>query len=149
MATLLFVAHPIHTEVVANIKSADEILCLLFSLTSLWAIVKYARSNRIPYLLIAAMTIFLGMLSKETAITMLVVAPLTVYFFSESNARKILISTISFIAAFALYIAIRISVLKGLTGFEEIQIINNSLAAAGGNSMIRIATAIAIIGTYL
>src|SRR5690349_4576817 len=28
IATLLFVVHPIHTEVVNNIKSADEMLCL-------------------------------------------------------------------------------------------------------------------------
>src|SRR5258705_7901226 len=28
---LLFVAHPIHTEVVNNIKSGDEILCFLFA----------------------------------------------------------------------------------------------------------------------
>ena len=29
-SVLLFIAHPIHTEVVGNIKSRDELLCFLF-----------------------------------------------------------------------------------------------------------------------
>ena len=35
LAALLFVIHPIHTEVVANIKSSDELLSLLFILLTL------------------------------------------------------------------------------------------------------------------
>ena len=35
LITALFVVHPIHVEVVANIKSRDEILALLFCLLSL------------------------------------------------------------------------------------------------------------------
>ena len=36
LATLLFVIHPLHTEVVANIKSRDEIYALLFSLITFY-----------------------------------------------------------------------------------------------------------------
>src|SRR5262245_18156818 len=36
-ATLLFLAHPIHTEVVANIKGRDELLALLLSLAAFHA----------------------------------------------------------------------------------------------------------------
>ncbi|HUM46503.1 MAG TPA: DUF1736 domain-containing protein, partial [Chitinophagales bacterium] len=149
VTTLLFVAHPIHTEVVANIKSSDEILCFLFSIISLWAVIKYARENRTLYLFISGITIFAGMLSKETAVTMVAVAPLTVYFFSNAGTKKLLIAAVPFIAAFVLYMAIRISVLKGMTGFEEIQIINNSLVAAGDDTTSRVATAIFILGRYL
>src|SRR4051812_28179847 len=35
LITLLFAAHPVHTEVVASIKNRDEILSLLFGLLSL------------------------------------------------------------------------------------------------------------------
>src|ERR1019366_2674286 len=34
-ATLLYAAHPMHTEAVANIKGRDEVMCMLFSLLSL------------------------------------------------------------------------------------------------------------------
>ncbi|MBK6987814.1 MAG: hypothetical protein IPH33_06015 [Bacteroidetes bacterium] len=42
---LLFAIHPIHTEVVANIKSRDELLCLLFVLLSLIQLWKYISEN--------------------------------------------------------------------------------------------------------
>ena len=38
---ILFILHPIHTEVVANIKSRDEILALLFALLSIFFIHSY------------------------------------------------------------------------------------------------------------
>src|SRR4051812_3814439 len=44
--TLLFCVHPIHTEVVANIKSRDEILCLLFLLFSLIHFWKYLDGKK-------------------------------------------------------------------------------------------------------
>lgn len=148
-ATILFVAHPIHTEVVANIKSRDEILCFLFCIISLWAIVKYARLGKGIYLLWSGLAIFLAMLSKETAVTMVVIAPLTVYFFSTSSRRTILISAAPFIGAFLVYMLIRISVLSGASNFEAIQLINNSLAAAGNDISTRLATALYVVGIYL
>src|ERR1039457_1130018 len=41
IATLLFLAHPLHTEVVANIKGRDEIFALMFSLLTVWLILLY------------------------------------------------------------------------------------------------------------
>ena len=38
---LLFIAHPIHSEVVGNIKSRDELLCFLFSFLTIHFIIKY------------------------------------------------------------------------------------------------------------
>ena len=40
-STLLFVVHPLHTEVVANIKGRDEILALGFALLALDSAIKY------------------------------------------------------------------------------------------------------------
>ena len=39
--TALFMVHPIHTEVVANVKSRDELLCALFLFLSLHLFIKY------------------------------------------------------------------------------------------------------------
>ncbi|MDD4150951.1 MAG: hypothetical protein PHE33_13085, partial [Bacteroidales bacterium] len=41
IASILFLAHPIHTEAVANIKGRDEIMTLLGSLAALWFTIKY------------------------------------------------------------------------------------------------------------
>ena len=103
VATLLFVAHPIHTEVVANIKSRDDILCLLFSLIALWAAVKHSRQGGAAYLVAAGLSVFLAMLSKETAVTMLLIAPITVYFFQPSRIKDHLIGAAPFVVAGAVY----------------------------------------------
>ena len=47
ICTLLYAAHPIHTEVVNNIKSLDEILCFLFGLISMLMLLRYNSSKSI------------------------------------------------------------------------------------------------------
>lgn len=148
-STLLFVAHPIHTEVVANIKSADELLCFLFCLVTMWSVLKYGRLHQIKYLFLAGISTFLALLSKETAVAMLVMAPLTVYFFSKAGFKRTAISTAPVVFSFLVYLLIRISVLSGVSNFGEILLINNSLVAAGDNTLNRVATAVAIAGKYI
>ena len=53
VTALLFAAHPIHTEVVANLKSRDELLCLFFILLML-------------HLLIALAGLFAGLATPAT-----------------------------------------------------------------------------------
>ena len=45
IVTLLFIAHPIHTEVVANIKSLDELLGFLFSFSSIFFLCDYFENK--------------------------------------------------------------------------------------------------------
>ncbi|MBA3286262.1 MAG: hypothetical protein H0U27_14555, partial [Nitrosopumilus sp.] len=47
LISLLYVAHPIHTEVVANIKSLDEIMSFLFVIISLIFLIKYVDRQKI------------------------------------------------------------------------------------------------------
>jgi protein O-mannosyl-transferase len=46
VTVILFIAHPLHTEVVANIKGRDEIMSLLFSLAAGIFIFKYLESKK-------------------------------------------------------------------------------------------------------
>ena len=73
IAALLFALHPIHTEVVANVKSADELLCFFFSFLCLNVLVRYAESGKMWQLPAGAFCFLLALLSKETAITFLLV----------------------------------------------------------------------------
>src|SRR5436190_11728100 len=77
LITLLFVAHPLHTEIVASIKSRDELLGFLFSLLCLNSLISYQEKPALMRLLLSLIFLFLALLSKETAITMLAVIPLT------------------------------------------------------------------------
>jgi hypothetical protein len=67
LTTLLFIAHPIHTEVVVNIKSRDEILCFLFVIASVNFLMNYMKSSKIISLIAALFCFLLSLLSKESA----------------------------------------------------------------------------------
>lgn len=70
LAVLLFIAHPIHTEVVANIKSRDEIFSLLFFLLCCRQLyVKPERGKK--NILWASVFFLLALLSKEGALALL------------------------------------------------------------------------------
>ncbi len=147
-ATLLFIAHPLHTEVVANIKSRDEILCLLFSLLTLFWLHKWLLSKKLLYLAGSAAAFFLAYLSKENAITLVAIIPLFIWFFSDVDLKSNFKTSAVFIGVTALYLVIRISVLGALTGTAEKQLINNSILGAQ-NYADQLASAIAIMGKYI
>lgn len=89
VASIIFIAHPIHTEAVANIKGRDEIMSMLFSLGALYGALRYSDTNAHKWLITTLVSYFLGLLSKENAITFMAIIPLTIYFFSENNSAKI------------------------------------------------------------
>lgn len=128
--TLLFVLHPIHTEVVANIKSRDEILCMLFGFLSLNAFLSYADTNKPKYLVYSVLTFFLCIHSKETGFAYLIIYPLLLYFFTNSTFVQIFKRTLPYIAIAAIGIFIRIMVLDSLMFGEHLDVYANSLEGA-------------------
>jgi len=68
--TLFFVVHPIHTEVVANIKSRDEIMAFFFFLVCCHFFYRNAERTLVDTGL-AAVFFFLALLSKEGALVLL------------------------------------------------------------------------------
>ncbi len=91
--TLLFMAHPVHTEVVASLKNRDELISMLFSLLTLHQLLKYHDRGRAWHLLLGLFLYVLAFLSKPTALSFWLVFPLTLYFFTDMRYRKILFIT--------------------------------------------------------
>ncbi|MBK9257195.1 MAG: hypothetical protein IPM42_17095 [Saprospiraceae bacterium] len=89
LAALFFVAHPIHTEAVANIKGRDEIMSMLFSLAALYGSLRFMDNKSTYWLITSAISYFLALLSKENAITFLAVIPLSIYFFSQVDYKRL------------------------------------------------------------
>ncbi len=76
IASIIFVVHPIHTEVVCSIKNRDEILSLLFMLLA-W---KYALNffyEDIKAGIFSILFIALSLLSKNTSFSLLFLIPLS------------------------------------------------------------------------
>lgn len=155
-ATLLFVVHPVHTEVVANVKGRDEIISLLGSLAALLFSLKSFYEKKPTLNLAAAVLFFLALLSKENAITFLAVVPLTFFFFTNAKARKIAFQTLPFVAGAGLFLVIRGSVL-GWTAVGEAprELMNNPFLKLVGNQYVdfsageKFATIFYTLGKYL
>lgn len=85
---LFFAVLPIHTEVAANIKSLDELLSITFGLTTCLLAIRYLQSQKVALLIAAAFVFFLALLSKESSITYLAIAPLIIYIFFPKTSLK-------------------------------------------------------------
>jgi protein O-mannosyl-transferase len=147
LATLIFLAHPIHTEVVANIKGRDEILSLLFALLALFSVIKYADIKKGYWLVSAFICLFLGLLSKESAITFLLLIPLSVYFFRNIRAGKLIISSVPLLLSVIVYFMIRNSITEGFHNNSNGILMNNPFLNANGGE--KLATIIFTLGLYL
>ncbi|MCD6012096.1 MAG: hypothetical protein K0Q79_1958 [Flavipsychrobacter sp.] len=150
LASLLFALHPIHTEVVANIKSRDELLCFFFSMLTLITLIRYTISGRSLFLATGAVFYFLSLLSKETSITLLFVVPIVFFFFADSNKRRSIWISVIVLATAAAYLIIRSSILVAYNANHIFQFSITTNSIAGATSFAeRIATPLLILGKYL
>ena len=140
LASLFFIAHPIHSEAVANIKGRDEILALLLSLTTLYAGLRYMDKTRITWLISSCLLFFLALLSKENSITFLAVIPMAIYFFSEYKWKHNLRLSAALVVTTVLYLILRFRY-AGVPEFgkEISDLMNNPfLGMSGGEKMATI-----------
>lgn len=147
IATVLFAVHPIHTEVVANIKGRDDILCfLLFVVTAIYAY-RYSISRAQKHLMLTGAAFLLCLLSKESAVTFLAVIPLLFYFFTDAKTELVKPLALPLIGATTLFFIMRFFVLGG-AGSNYVPVVDNYIIGIDGFITQR-ATAIAIAGVYL
>ncbi|MEO6132103.1 MAG: tetratricopeptide repeat protein [Saprospiraceae bacterium] len=126
LTTLVFALHPIHTEVVANIKGRDEIVAAMGALGGLWLMLRSIReSNKIVWTSLAAGVFFLGLLSKENVITMLAVVPLTLWWYSKNSSVKWASVMIPVIIAAGLFLVLRGSMTGWNKGETPKELMNN------------------------
>jgi hypothetical protein len=125
-AAALFLVHPLHVEVVANVKGRDEIFAFLAELAILFYSFKWLAKKKNRYLLFSGLCCFLGLLSKENVITFLAVVPVTAYFFTRSSLADKVKITMPLAAATAVYLIIRYAVLGYMFSGQEITNLMNN-----------------------
>lgn len=112
LATLIFLVHPMHTEVVANVKSRDEIMSFLFITLTLIGACKFAETKKPLDLLLALIAFELALLSKEYAITLIVLIPILLYITRRYSITRTVISILPFLAIAGLYLLMRHSIIE-------------------------------------
>lgn len=136
-AALLFAWHPIHTEVVANVKSRDEILSLLFM-----ALAGLAAFRSLP---LCGLAFALALLSKEYAVTLVVLVPWAGWILREP-LRRVATFTAVLAGLLVVYIAVRVS-LVGLSPPESSSLVNHPYLAA--TAVEAAATRLWVLADYL
>lgn len=125
LATLIFAAHPIHTEVVDNIKGCDEIVTLLGSLGTLYLVFKAYDSGQPKWSVLAAIVFFLACLSKENAVTFVAVIPLALWFFRSASLPAIVRNMVPVFISFLVFFFIRGAILNWKFGGAPMELMNN------------------------
>lgn len=148
LTVLFFMAHPVHTEVVANIKSLDEILALLFSTVSLYCIWRYFEQNKNSWLIWSVLSYTLALFSKESSITFLAIFPLCIWFFTDRKLGENLRISARFLAPAAIFLLIRHQVLSAQPYPEVYSELDNFIVGAKETST-RLASAFMMCGLYL
>lgn len=148
IGVLVFMTHPVHTEVVANIKSIDEILALLFCTLSLYSIWRYFEKENSAWIVLAVVSYGLGLFSKESAITFLAVFPLAIWFFTDKPlAQNLRLSALMLIPA-VLFLTVRHQVIASQTHQEIYSVLDNFIVGAA-NQGEKLASAFMMCGRYL
>ena len=100
---LVFIAHPLHTEIVANIKGRDEILSFLFIALMLLSYWRYLETKQWGWIVGACVSLYLAFLSKESSIVSLALIPAMQYWFARRNVWQSLISLWPFLIVAVLF----------------------------------------------
>jgi predicted membrane-bound mannosyltransferase len=88
LTATLYLFHPVHSEVVANIKGRDEIMTAIGALGAMYFALRYLPSRKVIWLLLSGISMFLGLMSKENALTFLAVIPLDALLFYQSEIER-------------------------------------------------------------
>jgi tetratricopeptide (TPR) repeat protein len=130
ITSLIFLFHPIHTEVVANIKGRDELLALLFALVSFYFGLLYFEKLKKRYLIWVIISMFLALMSKENAIAFVAIIPVAGWFFYKPQKTALFISTLSLILPAILFLIVRGTVLGPTYSQLPDELMNNPFLGA-------------------
>jgi tetratricopeptide (TPR) repeat protein len=81
LSVLLFTIHPIHTEVIANVKSRDEIFSLLFIALTMICFFRFDLERKPKQVIWGMVFFFLALLSKEYAAMLIFLMPMSLVLF--------------------------------------------------------------------
>lgn len=150
LITLLFTVHPIHTEVVANIKSLDEILAMIGIVAAMRGLQLYLRNGKIIHIAWGTLAFGIGLFSKESTVVGMGIFPLLVYYQEgKIDIKKILISCAPLLVVAIIFVLTRSSVLGQFPQSSETSIMDNLIVMVQDDIPARFATAVMIVGYYI
>lgn len=155
IATALYIAHPLHVEVVANIKGRIEILESLGVLLTMYYALKFVDSPPNvqasgKWLLAVFIAFFGALMSKESAITFVPIIPLMLFFFTKTTMRQYLLLGAPLLLSTVIFLVIRQSVVGYSIGSGKVvvdELLNDPFL--GASIPDKFATIFYTLGLYI
>ena len=132
LMSLLFVVHPIHTEVVSSVKSMDELLAALFGFMA-WLFFlddEESKNNSLLFITLGSFFYFLSLLSKESAIAFMIIIPLSLIMIQKKEIKSSLKTMIPLGLMTLFFLIIRQNVIGTSTQSNGLAILENVLNAS-------------------
>ncbi len=147
ISALLFTIHPIHTEVVANIKSSDEILSLLFIMLTFIFSIRYRETKKTGNLVAGMFVLFLALLSKEYALMLIFLMPILFSLRYKERLWKSVRFSLPWFGVIAFYLILRFISIGIPHGHSIPDVLNAPYLYA--SPMQQFASEICVLGKYL
>jgi len=149
LAALIFLILPVHSEVVNNVKSRDELLCFSFGLLSLLQSLKYLKSLAKRDIALALLYFVLSLLSKKTSMTLIALIPFTLAYFKAFKVKKLAIISSLGVLCYAIPILFKKIFLNKENKIREFLEFENPLFGDTYSFLDRIPVGFASVGNYL
>jgi tetratricopeptide (TPR) repeat protein len=132
LIAILFIVHPIHTEVVANVKSQDELLATLGCVTALYYFIRHADagSGRVKFMVFSMLGFLLALFSKESSFAFVVIFPLSLFLFRDRSILLSLKESLYYFAAAGFFLLVRRLAISDINVPYETSAMENVLYAA-------------------
>jgi protein O-mannosyl-transferase len=137
-----FALHPLHTEPVNNLKSRDELLALAFGLAAILYYIKYVRQSHHQSAIWCALFYLLALLSKETPITFIALAPSIALFFRLKSWQMLLWRAWPLAVAAIIFLVVRYLVIQAhstgpqtFTYFDQPMLLANTWSLSYGTKL--------------
>ena len=115
ISTLIFAAHPVHTEAVSWISGRTDSLVTLFFFASFLFYIKYSGENKNSFLLYSLLFYILGLLTKEMIVTLPVIIILFDFIYKKKSVKDVTANWkiyFYFVGVTILYLIVRYFALK-------------------------------------
>lgn len=124
LGLLFYAVHPLHAEVVANIKGRDQILGLMaVAGVTLMSFRFFEGKKRV--LMWMGILYFIGLLTKESTVTFLPVIPLLHYFFRQKRLTEVIPVFVALLIPVICWFVLRSWALQGFESVQSTTLLND------------------------
>ncbi len=121
IGVLLYALHPVHTEVVASLKSRDELFVLIFAFGSAWFFIRYTEDQQVGTFAGGSLLFLLALLSKISCLPFIASIPLFMWI-KKQELKPAAMAFVALLVLTGAFYGIAISLLPGFARtFEYVE----------------------------